>query len=93
MKMNIDYPKVIKITKILTLKIMGLAIMFMDILYSFGFIHLPNPAALSKPWEILIAFVLGLTLFIVPIDFITKTLEKIISKKADTVLDETPPIN
>ncbi len=81
--MKFNYLTFIKIFKILTIKGLGLGITVMDIIYAFGVVHLPNPSILDKPLEVLIALIVGIALMVVPLSFIEKMLEKLITKKID----------
>lgn len=63
--------------------ILGLAIMIADGLYFFGVIHLPEPHFVPKPLEIGIAFLAGLTLFMLPSTWIEEKLKGYISKKTE----------
>lgn len=57
--------------------------MIMDGLYTFGGVNLPNPNMLSKPTEILIAFIIGLTLFVIPISTMETILKNWLTKKSN----------
>jgi membrane protein CcdC involved in cytochrome C biogenesis len=57
--------------------IVGLGIMVVDVLYFFGFIQLPKPSFVPTPVAVLIAFIVGIVLFLVPHSRIEKALEEI----------------
>jgi hypothetical protein len=63
--------------------ILGLAIMVVDVLFYFGVIELPEAEAVGKPMEILIAFGIGLSLFLIPATKLEEKLNKYIDKKAE----------
>jgi hypothetical protein len=45
---------------------LGFVIMVLDILFYFGIVKFPEAMPANKPLEVLLAFILGLALFIMP---------------------------
>jgi uncharacterized membrane protein YczE len=58
--------------------LLGLVIMCLDIAYVFGFIKLPS--VLTKPWEVLLAFIFGLFLFLMPPSKIEQYFDYVIAE-------------
>jgi hypothetical protein len=64
---------------------LGLIIMVCVLLHFFGIVVFPNPSSMSKNSECIIAFLVGLALFLVPAGKLEEILEKKIKDKADTL--------
>lgn len=62
---------------------LGFIIMICVMLHFFGIVVFPNPTSISKNSECIIAFLVGLALFLVPSTKIEEYLEKVINKKVD----------
>jgi uncharacterized membrane protein YhaH (DUF805 family) len=59
----------------------GLAVMVLDALFYFGVIKLPEAMPSQKPIEVLIAFLVGLALFVMPSTWIEEKINDIYNKK------------
>lgn len=66
----------------ITIKLIGLVIMGLSIVHAFGVYEFPS-AGLDKPLEVLIAFLLGGALFLIPATVLEKKLEKKIDDLSD----------
>lgn len=65
--------------------ILGLIIMVCVVLHFFGIVVFPNPTGMTKNSECIIAFLVGLALFLVPATKIEEILEKKIIDKSDKI--------
>lgn len=63
--------------------IIGLIIMVADALYFFGAVDFPSPDYTPKALEVGIAFLVGLTLFLLPSTLLEEFLSRLINKKID----------
>lgn len=61
--------------------IFGLVIMIVDGLFFFGIIDLPEAMPEGKPLEALIAFLIGLALFVMPSTWIEEKINDLYNKK------------
>lgn len=60
--------------------LIGFLIMLLSIAQFYGFVNFPTPEQLSPKWQIIIGFLTGITLFLVPSTVIEKRLKKLLKK-------------
>lgn len=64
--------------------VVGIIIIGLDLVHFFGLYKFPS-AGLDKDYEVLIAFVIGLALLILPATKLETIIEKVINKKSDQI--------
>jgi hypothetical protein len=60
---------------------LGFVIMVLDILFYFGIVKFPEAMPANKPLEVLLAFILGLALFIMPKTWLEEKINDLYNKK------------
>ena len=63
--------------------VLGLIIMIVACLDFFGVLDIPAPQGITEMYQVSIAFVVGLVLFIMPKSFLETTITKVVNKKVD----------
>jgi hypothetical protein len=63
--------------------LIGLAIMIADGVHYFGLYRFPSPTMISTDTQSLVAFIIGLALFVMPKTKIESIVENVITKKSD----------